>query len=100
MARSDVRGRGGQPLDMNPYESLPVPISFASGETNEAFRALTGGHRAWQEALHPEDRERVEAAVTQARSSGEAVRLEARLRDPDGAWRGMSANGVSLEDSY
>src|SRR5258708_32639278 len=83
---------------MKPYEALPVPISLASGETNEAFRALTGSGETWQETLHPDDRAGIEAAVAQARSSRQRVQFEARLRGRDGAWLTMSADGGAIDD--
>ena len=83
---------------MRPYEALPIPISFTSGETNEAFRALTDGHETWQEALHPEDRAGVEAAIARAQSLRERLRFNARLRGRDGAWLTMSADGVAIDD--
>src|SRR5258706_13153313 len=83
---------------MRPYEALPIPISLASGETNEAFRTLTGSSETWQESLHPDDRAGIEVAVAQARSSRQRVQFEARLRGRDGAWLTMSANGVAIDD--
>jgi PAS domain S-box-containing protein len=84
---------------MKRYDTLPLPISFASGEANGAFRALTGNCGTWQDSLHADDRERVEAIVEQGRSSGQAVRFEARLRDRDGVWQTLAADGVAVDAS-
>lgn len=84
---------------MNRYETLPVPISLASGESNEAFRKLTTSHETWQELLHPDDRGRVEGALEDARSSGQPIQFEARLRDPAGGWKNLSARGVAIDEA-
>lgn len=77
---------------MKDFAALAVPISFAAGEANEAFRALTG-ERTWPAALHPEDRERVEAAVAQASAAHERVHINARLHDG----RAVCADGVAVD---
>src|SRR3954454_10788488 len=77
---------------MRDFAALAVPISFANGETNEAFRALTG-ERTWTAALHPEERERVEAAVAEASAAKERIHLATRLRDG----RAVHADGVSID---
>ncbi len=84
---------------MKRYDTLPLPISFASGETNERFRALTGRSGAWQDSLHAEDRQRVEALVERGRLSGDPVRFVARLCDHDGSWQTFTADGVAVDPS-
>lgn len=45
------------------------------------------------ESIHPDDRERVEAAVAEAMARGGAYRCEYRVRQSDGVYRWIEANG-------
>lgn len=51
----------------------------------------TGLGFGWLEAVHPEDRERVRAALSAVREDRAPRRLEFRLRRHDGTWRWMIA---------
>src|SRR5689334_10783581 len=79
---------------MKRFAALPVPITFATGEANDAFRALTGGDAPWTDTLHPADRADVEAAVQRACASRERLRLSARLRDG----RTVTVDGAVIDD--
>ncbi|KQS76411.1 PAS domain-containing protein [Rhizobium sp. Leaf383] len=50
------------------------------------------------ELLHPEDLERVVAAVKEALSSGSSVRIRGRLRRKDGEFRWIESRGEPLRD--
>jgi PAS domain S-box-containing protein len=76
------------------FDALPVPITLATGETNAAFRALTGMEEPWPEALHLADRARVEGAVTRASTSRERVHLETHFRDG----RAVRIEGAAVGD--
>lgn len=80
---------------MERFAALPVAITFATGEANDAFRSLVGGDEAWPEALHPSDRARVEADVARAAASRERITLGARLRDG----RAVTIDGASIDDA-
>jgi PAS domain S-box-containing protein len=77
----------------------------AEGDPNadsESWRAFTGqsreewrGRTAW-DAVHPEDRPRLEAAWSSARATGSALRAEVRLRRHDGAYVWMGTQAVPL----
>jgi PAS domain S-box-containing protein len=45
------------------------------------------------DAIHPDDRERVDAAITEALSRGGRYRCEYRVRTRDGRWSWVEANG-------
>ncbi|PCC69388.1 PAS domain S-box-containing protein [Nannocystis exedens] len=72
-------------------------------EDSPSFRALTGVSREqWQghgvlAGIHPDDRERVEAAVRAAVAAGAGWEVEARLPRPDGqhAWTLLRATPVT-----
>jgi len=53
----------------------------------------------WLEAVHPEDRERVERAWRHASLTGEKVEMSLRVRHRDGAYRWLFARGVPVENS-
>ncbi len=52
----------------------------------------------WMRALHPDDRERVEAATHQAREGGGSTNLEYRLMAPDGSIRWVRDTGAFTRD--
>ena len=62
--------------------------------TSEADAAAQG----WTQSLHPEDRERVTAAWSQALASGRGWSLEYRYLHPDRELRWVHASAVALRD--
>ena len=55
----------------------------------------------WLERVHPEDRERVEAALTELEQSTDThFEVEYRARHADGSYRMMIARGVVLRDRH
>ncbi len=54
---------------------------------------------AWTDALHPEDRDRFVAQWNAARSSGEPLESEARMRRADGDYRWLWIHVVPLRDA-
>ncbi len=87
-------------IDLHPH----VPwVGDANGgilETSPAWSRATGltveqalGH-GWIEALHPDDHDRVLAAVSECASAGQPFDVEMRMRTPDGGWRWHRSRGV------
>ncbi|MEO6597387.1 MAG: response regulator [Planctomycetota bacterium] len=54
----------------------------------------------WGEAIHPEDRARVEERWVAAAESGETYDLEARFRMADGSYRWNLVRALPLRDAY
>jgi PAS domain S-box-containing protein len=52
---------------------------------------------AWRGRLHPEDRVRADAALELAARDGVPLRIEFRVRRPDGGWRWLECRGALAE---
>ncbi|MGX5655091.1 SpoIIE family protein phosphatase [Geodermatophilus nigrescens] len=72
---------------------------------NAGWTAYTGRPDAaelgdgWREGLHPQDRERYDAAVAAATARGEGWEVEFRLRRADGAWHWLLERAVPIGGS-
>ncbi len=64
--------------------------------TGQFPRTLDG----WAAALHPEDKERVSAAVDRQLKGTAPYAVEYRVRTKDGEWRWWSARGTALRDVW
>ncbi|HJR61841.1 MAG TPA: ATP-binding protein [Vicinamibacterales bacterium] len=53
-----------------------------TGQVPEAYARL-----GWLSAIHPDDRERIQADITRARAAGSALSMEFRIRRADGIYR-------------
>jgi PAS domain S-box-containing protein len=73
-------------------------------EPSESWRRFTGGEEGtdvgegWLTMVHPEDHERVHAALRQALPRGSLYEVECRFRRPDGAYRWMIVRGMPVRD--
>jgi diguanylate cyclase (GGDEF)-like protein/PAS domain S-box-containing protein len=71
---------------------------------NEAWEEYTGQTQeeefgeGWLDAVHPEDRERLLHAWSNAVRDGAAYQVDIRLRGRDGAYRWMSARGAPVRN--
>lgn len=71
-------------------------------EVSPTWRAFTGQRDeeylgfGWLDALHPEDRDRVDAEWREGRASGREIDIEYRLRRHDGVYRWTAARSVPL----
>lgn len=54
---------------------------------------IEAGYSAWQQSVHPDDLESVEAAIKAARDTKQPYICEYRIIRPDGAFRWISARG-------
>ena len=68
-------------LDHGKTLSVSPQIEDLLGYTQEEW---TGNPRTWTDAVHPDDRERVEASCAEANATGEAWRVEYRMITRDG----------------
>jgi len=72
------------------------------GDINN-FLGYTGGEitptlQGWLDMVHPEDRERVQAAIDLQRSSRHPISYEYRIRKADGSWNIWTDKGLPLLD--
>ena len=68
-------------LDEAKTLAVSPQIEDLLGYTQEEW---TGNPRTWADAVHPDDRERVEASCAEANASGEAWRIDYRMIARDG----------------
>jgi PAS domain S-box-containing protein len=88
-------------LYLEPYDSRPRRPSFLSGD----FEAITGFSmdevaqqaNIWADRLHPEDRDRVIAAIESRRRSGRSS-IEYRWQCADGTYKHFLDQAVLLKD--
>ena len=88
-------------LYLEPYEALPRRPNYVSGD----FEAITGFSydqleqlpNLWAERLHPDDRDRVIAAIEARRKSGRSS-IEYRWQCADGAYKHFLDQAVLLKD--
>ncbi|VVE55369.1 EAL domain-containing protein [Pandoraea sputorum] len=91
-------------------DSVPVMIWLTDGTGSTVYRnrswyestgqtVLQALGRGWLDAVHPEDRERVHASVERARAARTGMRVEYRLRRPDGSWAWVIDVGVPRLDA-
>src|SRR4051812_37497294 len=73
-------------------------FTFMNGESRRYLGVPAGAcpEEGWFEALHPEDRERVQTAWARALTSGDAFEAELRLRKADGGYRWFQARAEAL----
>ncbi len=67
----------------------------------EAFTGVAAKHHfgeGWLEAIHPEDRDGVQQAWTQAANGGLPYDIEYRLRRHDGAWRWVNGRATAIHN--
>jgi PAS domain S-box-containing protein len=62
--------------------------------TGLPFEALLGD--GWHQVVHPDDRERVDAAWSEASRTGDSYEVECRLRGRDGTWRWFMRRASAL----
>jgi PAS domain S-box-containing protein len=84
MRVTDAEGRSN-------YINLPW-FEFTGQSAGEAIGA------GWLDAIHPDDRRRVEAEIREARDQQKAVRLEYRLRRADGVYRWVLDSAAARVD--
>jgi PAS domain S-box-containing protein len=89
-------------LYLDPYGAHPRRPSYVSGD----FEAITGfgledvaeNHDLWRERLHPEDRDRVLAAMEARRKTGRSA-IEYRWMCADGTYKHFLDQAVLLRDA-
>ena len=64
--------------------------------TGQSFEELHSGSRGWMEAIHPDDREKVLKAWSQATAGQRFNEYEYRLRKYDGSYRHFLTRGVPV----
>jgi len=82
-----------------------VPADGRGTADDASWRAFTGQSseqirgESWLEAVHPDDRDRVQAAWRVALRRGEICTTQFRLRRHDGVYRDILERGVPLRDA-
>ena len=71
-------------------------VQKITGYSLREFRKV--GFAAWQEGIHPEDREGTLSAIREARRRGAPFELEYRFRRKDGGYAELEDYGVFLRD--
>ena len=73
------------------------PQTSWSAFTGGSFEAIRG--RGWMDAIHPDDRERVEAGWERALADPGPYAVEYRLRRADGEYRDMAVSAVPVREA-
>ena len=88
-------------LYMEPSSASPRSPEFVSGDfaamTGFAFDVVTGDPELWERRLHPEDRERVLAAIEGRQSTGR-LSIEYRWQCADGRFKYFHDQAVMVKD--
>jgi PAS domain S-box-containing protein len=76
-------------------------IHYTAGDTDELaskIGTLPGDYAAWEQRLHPEDRDAVVAAFKRHMATGEPYHVEYRIRLDDATWRFWEVHGTAMRD--
>jgi PAS domain S-box-containing protein len=86
-------------LYLEPFDRRPRWPAFVSGDlpviTGFTYDQIAASPNVWEERLHPEDRDRVLAALEERRRTGR-LSIEYRWQTPDGTWRHFLDQAVLL----
>ncbi|NNM75857.1 response regulator [Sphingomonas sp. ID1715] len=89
-------------LYLEPFDREPRWPAFVSGDlmaiTGYSFDDIAASPTIWQDRLHPEDRDRVLAALTERSRTGR-LSIEYRWQAGDGSYRHFLDQAVLLPDS-
>ncbi len=105
MALRESEARFRQIANSAPF---PMWVARADGSrefVNQAFKDFLGfrrgrrGGRRWMDVLHPDDRDSLIAAQTEATAAMKPYDLTARFRRDDGQWRWIRAVSIPRLDS-
>jgi PAS domain S-box-containing protein len=86
-------------LYLEPFDRNPRWPAFVSGAlqsiTGFSYEQIAANPNVWEERLHPEDRDRVLAALDERRTSGR-LSIEYRWQTADGGWKHFLDQAVLL----
>ncbi|MGY1653204.1 SpoIIE family protein phosphatase [Geodermatophilus sp. SYSU D01119] len=104
-ARREAEERFTAMADLAPALIWVADVEGRRVFLNAGWTGYTGRSRAaergdgWRAGLHPQDRERYDAAVAAATARGEGWEVEFRLRRADGAWHWLLERAVPIGGS-
>lgn len=91
------------------FDAMPEPVWLAHPDGRIAYVSPSGLNLlglsrdsiyadGWQHITHPDDRERVFAAVARTLQTGEPYDVECRMRDAQGSYRWIRSRAAALRD--